>query len=118
MPVLQTPANPCNALFLPYKEGVAGSNPASPTYKLPANCDIIQPEGRRTKILHSKLCKYQPLAPMEERIAPLACVSTKSVAEYVLLGDRAKDFDGILHVEALKECCPDQWDQTFLRGDG
>jgi hypothetical protein len=27
----QPSANPCNALSLPYKEGVAGSNPASPT---------------------------------------------------------------------------------------
>jgi hypothetical protein len=55
---------------------------------------------------------------MEERTALLACVSVKSVAEYVLLGDRAKDFDGIPHVEAFKECCPDQWGQTFLRGGG
>src|ERR687894_689198 len=31
MRVLQTPATLRNALFLPYKEGVAGSNPASPT---------------------------------------------------------------------------------------
>ncbi len=33
---------------LPYKEGVAGSNPASPTYKLPANKDTLptRREGR------------------------------------------------------------------------
>jgi hypothetical protein len=31
------PATPGNALFLPYKEGVAGSNPASPTKKLLQN---------------------------------------------------------------------------------
>jgi hypothetical protein len=31
MRVLQTPPTLRNALFLPYKEGVAGSNPASPT---------------------------------------------------------------------------------------
>jgi len=28
--------------YLPYKEGVAGSNPASPTYKLPANSGILR----------------------------------------------------------------------------
>ena len=33
MRVLQTPAIHRNALFLPYKEEVAGSNPASPTQK-------------------------------------------------------------------------------------
>jgi hypothetical protein len=33
MRVLQTPATPRNTLILPYKEGVAGSNPASPTTK-------------------------------------------------------------------------------------
>jgi hypothetical protein len=31
MRVLQTPATTRNTLSLPYKEGVAGSNPASPT---------------------------------------------------------------------------------------
>jgi hypothetical protein len=35
-----------------------------------------------------------------------------------LLGDLANDFDGIPHMEAFKECCPDQWGQTFLRGGG
>ena len=60
----------------------------------------------------------QPLAPMEERTTPLACVSTKSVAAYVLPGDRAIDFEGIPHVEASKECCPEQWGQIFLRGGG
>jgi hypothetical protein len=31
MRVLQTPATPRNALFIPYREGVGGSNLASPT---------------------------------------------------------------------------------------
>ena len=31
MRILQTPATLRNTRFLPYKEGVAGSNPASPT---------------------------------------------------------------------------------------
>src|SRR5215208_1139192 len=35
-------ANPCNALFLPYKEGVAGSNPASPTQAIPANSGRVR----------------------------------------------------------------------------
>ena len=35
-----------------------------------------------------------------------------------LLGDLANDFDGIPHMEAFKECCLDQWGQTFLRGGG
>ena len=30
---LQGGATPCNTVYLPYKEGVAGSNPASPTIK-------------------------------------------------------------------------------------
>ena len=46
---LQPLANPCNPLFLPYKEGVAGSNPASPTKKLPANSSILRAEKRAGK---------------------------------------------------------------------
>src|SRR5215203_2230121 len=37
---LQTLANTCHALYLPYKEGVAGSNLASPISKFPANSGI------------------------------------------------------------------------------
>jgi hypothetical protein len=41
----QPPATPGNTHFLPYKEEVAGSNPASPTQELPANANVLQ-KGR------------------------------------------------------------------------
>ena len=41
MRVSQSPATLGNTLFLPYKEGVAGSNPASPTFKFPANSGLL-----------------------------------------------------------------------------
>src|SRR5829696_489506 len=40
--ILQTLETSCKASHLPYKEGVAGSNQASPTSKLPGNSSILR----------------------------------------------------------------------------
>jgi hypothetical protein len=47
MRVLQTPATPRNALFLPYKEGAAGSNPASPTWEKQERASSRKPSHKR-----------------------------------------------------------------------
>src|SRR5215210_8017429 len=46
--ISELPRTSVKASVLPYKEGVAGSTPASPTYKLPANSGIFRTsrEGR------------------------------------------------------------------------
>jgi hypothetical protein len=39
--VSEQPGTVANVVFLPYKEEVAGSNPASPTSKIPANSSVF-----------------------------------------------------------------------------
>src|SRR5215207_6057238 len=78
MRVLQSSATPCNAIFLPYKEGVAGSNPASPTLEkgiLQEKLREVRKAGlRRGRYIHpcycycvtSRYCLLQTYAPHSE----------------------------------------------------
>jgi hypothetical protein len=58
MRVLQTSATPGNALFLPYKEGVAGSTPASPIYKLPAKAPLLSDAAGQGMPEHELRIRY------------------------------------------------------------
>jgi hypothetical protein len=96
MRVLQPPATLRTTLILPYKEEVAGSNPASPTYEVPANSGICGYDERAGKrfpalLLQPVLVESYPdlgvvlYGPGDDRLAhqPNECVDVESFARSI-----------------------------------